>query len=126
MALFSLRNQKEFNLVNKLGVKKHSCGLILVLAPNFSRIVTHSPNPTFLGMKVSRKFSKKAVIRNKVKRRIRHLVRNILRDESVKTCNTAFIIIPKKGFDQLSFKKINKDFRNTFIKILASFDAPSS
>ncbi len=123
MTLVSLKNQKSFDFVNKFGIKKHSYGLILILLPNFSRIVTHNSNPTFLGMKVSRKFSKKAVIRNKVKRRIRHLVRNILRDDSVKTCNTAFIIIPKKDFDQLNFDKINKNFRNTFIKILSSFNS---
>jgi len=120
VTLFYLKNQKEFDLANKLGIKKHSYGLILIIASNFSHIVTRSLNPTFLGMKVSRKFSKKAVIRNKAKRRIRHLVKNILLDDPINISNMAFIIIPKKNFDQLSFNKIKQDFRSTLMKILPS------
>ena len=119
MAIFSLKNQKEFDLVNKYGSKRHGSCFILVLATNFTHIISPTQSPTFFGMKVSRKLSKKAVVRNKVKRRIRHLVRHIVKTPTIDTSNTAFIIIPKKGFDKVSFVKLTADFYSTFAKALS-------
>ena len=119
MSIFSLKNQKEFDLVSKHGFKEHGSYLILVLATNFTHIISPALSPTFFGMKVSRKLSKKAVVRNKVKRRIRHLVRHIVKDPAIDTGNTAFIIIPKKGFDKVTFARLASDFYSTFAKILS-------
>ena len=119
MAIFSLKNQEEFDIVSKHGVKRHGSCLILVLATNFTYIISPARSPTFFGMKVSRKLSKKAVIRNKVKRRIRHLVRHIVKDPNIDTGNTAFIIIPKKDFNKVRFVKLIADFYSTFAKILS-------
>ncbi len=116
MAIFSLKNSKEFDLVSKHGTKKHGSCLIIILATNFTYIASHDDNPTFLGMKVSKKLSKKAVVRNKIKRNIRHLVRNLVKNSSINTNNTAFIIIPKKGFENTSFAKLTSDFYDTFLK----------
>ena len=122
MAILSLKNEKEFDLVNKFGSKKHGTYLILVLSTKFSPSATEksdSTGSTFFGMKVSRKFSKKAVIRNKVRRRIRHLVRNLVKDTTLNTQNTATIIIPKKGLDQANFKELTADFRHTYKNALS-------
>ena len=116
MAILSLKNSKEFNIVNKHGVKKHGAYLLVVLATNFTHIPSSSPDSTFFGMKVSKKLSKKAVVRNKIKRNIRHLVRNLIKEESINTDNKAFIVIPKKSFKNTSFAKLTTDFCNIFKK----------
>lgn len=110
--LISLKNAKEFDLVNKHGVKKRGSYFLIILASNFTHIPSIHSNSSFFGMKVSRKLSKKAVIRNKIKRRIRHLMRDIVNDPSIDTDNKALIIIPNKGFEEVDFKKLATDFYN--------------
>lgn len=124
MAIVPLRNQREFSLVNEHGVKFYGSYLILVLMKHFSH-VSESKNKEgvtdiFFGMKVSRKFSKKAVIRNKAKRRIRHLVRNVVDGQNIDTRDTALIVIPKKGLERVNFKALSYDFNKSFTKILES------
>jgi ribonuclease P protein component len=116
VSVLSLKNSKEFDLVNKHGVKRYGAYFIAIFAKNFTAIDSISENTMFLGMKVSKKLSKKAVIRNKIKRRIRHLVRNIHKDQSVNTANTALIIIPKKGFEDVNFQKLADDLKNVLSK----------
>ncbi len=114
MTILSLKNTKQFDLVKKYGVKKYSSYFLLILAKNFTHIPSKRPNDSFFGMKVSKKISKKAVIRNKIKRKIRHLVRNLAQKESININNKAFIIIPKRNFQNASFADLNKDFLNIF------------
>ena len=111
MPLHSLRNQKEFNLVNLHGKKISSPYFITVIASNFNFIEVDSENPTFLGMKVSKKLSKKACIRNKIKRRIRHLMRIMLNDSDLNLSKIAVIFIPYKGFDLVEFAKLSSEFK---------------
>lgn len=82
---------------------------------------TSFPIPIILGMKVSRKFSKKAVIRNKAKRRIRHLVQLLVKTYGSNTNNTSIIIIPKKGFENTDFAELLKDFFKAFNQTTKKF-----
>ena len=116
-ALVSLKNAKEFDLVNKHGTKKRGAYFLVILANNFTHIPSIHSNTTFFGMKVSKKLSKKAVIRNKIKRRIRHLMRDIVNDSSINTDSKALIIIPKHGFEEVDFKKLSSDFYNILKRI---------
>ena len=103
MLISSLKNQKEFDLVNKLGKKFHSPYFITIIAKNStklfaklnvkgnidnlckksSEILYNSSNTLLFGMKVGRKLGN-AVIRNKIKRRIRHLVRLLSKESKFK------------------------------------------
>ncbi|GAB4163860.1 MAG: hypothetical protein Tsb006_3220 [Rickettsiaceae bacterium] len=67
-------------------------------------------------MKVSRRFSKKAVVRNKVKRRIRHIVTMLAKDLEINLVGKSIIIIPKKGFDKTNFAKLFADFKRSIVK----------
>ena len=120
MYVVSLKNQKEFDRVNRHGIKAHGGFFILIISSHIHETQTLSKNnatSSFLfGMKVSRRFSKKAVVRNKVKRRIRHLVRMIANDLKPIAENKALIIIPKIGFDKTNFAELHNDFNNVFIK----------
>jgi ribonuclease P protein component len=118
VTILSLKNSKEFDLVNKYGTKRYGAYLIAIFATNFTHIEATSENTTFFGMKVSKKLSKKAVVRNKIKRRIRHLMRNLVKDSSINTDNTALVIIPKKGFEDVNFQKLTDDLHNVLQKII--------
>jgi len=110
MNIISLKNQKEFDLVNKHGAKQHGSSLILVLSKKFNSTKSTKIDATYFGIKVSRKYSKKAVIRNKVKRRVRHLMRIMVANPALDTQNKAMIIIPKKGLHTEHFARLKADF----------------
>jgi len=59
---------------------------------------------------VSKKISKKAVVRNKIKRRLKHICR-----ENLKSGN--FIIVVKRDISKENFKKIEDEFKKIVYKI---------
>ena len=124
MPLYSLRNQKKFDLVNLHGKKVSSPYFMVVIAQNFSLIQTDSQNPTFLGMKVSKKISKKAYIRNKIKRRIRHLTRLMLKEGDLNLSKVAIIFIPYKNFDLVEFAKLSLEFKSVLQKTIKKKNNP--
>ncbi len=111
MPLYSLKNQQKFDLVNSKGKRASSPYFMVVLAQNFNLIQTDTSHPTFLGMKVSRKISKKACIRNKIKRRIRHLMRIMLNDNNFDLSDLAVIFIPYKNFELVEFATLLLEFK---------------
>ncbi|MFK7968366.1 MAG: ribonuclease P protein component [Rickettsiaceae bacterium] len=120
MSLHSLKNQKQFNLVNLHGTKKSSTHFMLIIAKKFDFIATGIKDPTFLGIKVSKKLSKKACVRNKIKRRIRHLARIMLNDSDLNLSKMAIIFIPYKGFEMIEFIKLSSEFKTTLLKRMSS------
>ncbi|WP_017442424.1 ribonuclease P protein component [Rickettsia gravesii] len=116
MSIISLKNQKEFELINKLGKKLHGRYFILIIATKLPKIFLESKYNTFLGIKVSRKLNKKAVVRNKIKRRIRHLIRIIVSDSSFKAIKFAMIIIPRKGFEEINFSHLNYELSKVILR----------
>ena len=109
LLIISLKDQKKFDLVNKCGAKFHSKSFLLVGAKNFSEIPSVSPNAIFLGMKVSKKLGI-AVIRNKIKRRIRHAIQILSKNPKFPPGITAMIIIPRKGFEKIIFTVLLDEF----------------
>ena len=58
---------------------------------------------------VSKKISKKAVVRNKIKRRIRHLFKKNLKSGK-------YIVIVKNDISETDFEKIENDFKKIIKK----------
>lgn len=112
MKTYSLKNQKEFAIVNRCGRKIFTPYGIIILASNV-HLQNNTDDLFAFGMKVSKKISKKAVIRNKIKRRIRHLIRLIANAQDVNLRSKAVIIIPKKNFDNVDFAELQKTFEKT-------------
>jgi len=110
MNIISLKNQKEFDLVNKQGSKQHGSSLILVLSKTFHNTKPVDEDTTYFGIKISRKYSKKAVIRNKAKRRVKHLMRMMIANPDLDTQNKAMIIVPKKNLHKENFARLTADF----------------
>lgn len=120
MSLHSLRNQKQFDLVNLHGTKRSSPHFMLVIAKKFDFIATDTVDSTFLGIKVSKKLSKKACVRNKIKRRIRHLTRIMLNDNDLNLSKMAIIFIPYKGFEMIEFINLSSEFKTILLRTMSS------
>ena len=118
MSLYSIKNQKEFDFVKKRGIALYSPYFVVVFAKNCKGGDIDMTCGTFLGMKVSRRFSKKAVIRNKAKRRIRHLVQFIVDNKKMDTDALAMVIIPHKGMEKAKFTKL----QTCLIRMLLRFN----
>ena len=99
-----LKKKKDFERVFKKGKLLAKDFLILRVAKNNLKI-------TRVGLVVSQKVSKKAVLRNKVKRKIREAVRN-----NIKKINLGYdlIFFTKKGIERKSFLEIKKTVESLF------------
>lgn len=115
MTIYSLKNQPEFDLVNKQGKKAYSPYFILVQSKNFPIPPLDLTNLVFLGMKVGRKIGK-AVVRNKIKRRIRHLVQIISKHPKLQPRRIGIIVIPKKGFEKIDFTILLSEFERILLE----------
>ncbi len=178
MFITSLKNQKEFDLVNKSGKKFHCPYFIAIITKDFSKISYHKlidqnillsddfaarrdgakpidnaralsndackfiskeyNNIFYFGMKVGKKLSKSAVTRNKIKRRIRHLVRLLVNNSGhtdnnsgrtgsknplskiIQQHNWGMIIIPRKGFEKFLFAHLLAELEKIFSKLYCS------
>ncbi|MGC0371909.1 MAG: hypothetical protein DGJ47_000610 [Rickettsiaceae bacterium] len=115
--IISLKNQKEFDFVNDHGNRHYSKYFMLITAdkntPSFTKQNTLSPQ---YGIKVGRRYSKKATVRNKVKRRIRHIC-TLLTQGNLLGRNKSFIVIPKRNFDNVEFDILMSAFKSICKKI---------
>lgn len=102
-----ITKKNDFERIFKKGVGFKENFLILKTASNSSQMKTS--RFTFI---VSRKISKKATIRNKIKRQLRELVRPQM-DKIKKGIDGVFIVLP--GFGSKSFQEM-KDTVNNLLK----------
>ncbi len=117
----SIKHQLDFNAVSKNGKKILSHNLITILDINFA----NSDNSDrlddkcfYYGLKVSKKFSKKAVIRNRVKRRIRAALDKFIdSNQNIHISGSAALFIPKKNILKCKFSNIVQDIKNTYEKV---------
>jgi ribonuclease P protein component len=116
LIISSLRNQKAFDLVNRKGVKRQSANFILIIAKRFSdhRGMTPDASSITFGMKVNRKVGN-AVIRNKVKRRARHLLR--LAAQDLPYNNLGIIFVPRKPFVTADFAVLSTEFKELILSV---------
>ena len=97
--IISLKNQKEFDAVNRAG-KKFVGKFMIVIISNEDTSHTH------LGLKVGRKFGN-AVVRNKFKRRIKAIIYDFSKTHD----GSRFIIIPKSYATKADYHELAKDFQ---------------
>ncbi len=69
-----LKHWRDFQTVYLQGKRYHGRFLVLIALAKDRR------SPTQIGISISRKVSKKAVVRNQIKRRLRHIFRGFLPD----------------------------------------------
>ena len=73
-----LTNRKDYRAVYRRGIRRYSpyITLIALLEPQDE---TATPRPTMFGISISKKVSKKAVVRNRIKRQIKAAIRDRLK-----------------------------------------------
>lgn len=101
-----LTKQKDFEILFKGGRSFKNKFLAL-------RVIKNNTEEIKIGFVVSQKVSKKAVVRNKVKRRLRESVKPIL-SEIKKGQNIAVIALP--GAEEADFSEINENIKILFKK----------
>lgn len=109
MTISSLKNQAAFDQINKTGTKLYSPHLILVIKTSPQEATSFT-----LGIKANKKLGP-AVVRNKIKRRIRHLMQMLMHEYSNVKANVSMIIVPKKNFENFNFANIYNDL-NKLVK----------
>jgi ribonuclease P protein component len=112
ITITSLKNQKEFDQVNRRGKKFVGRFFIIVMAHNYIPYRISENNPIiniYLGMKVGKKLGN-AVIRNKLKRRIRAITRDIYKKNIDTLTNSALIVIPKSQAITQKYAALAQDF----------------
>lgn len=103
----SLKNQKQFDIVNKHGVKISTSCFIAIWDNNFNSHfldIHNDQNIFYFGFKVSKKFSPKATERNLAKRRIRSAVKLFVQGNNIS--NGSIVLIPKRNFNSIKFARI--------------------
>ncbi|BAU65420.1 ribonuclease P protein component [Stanieria sp. NIES-3757] len=73
-----LKHRRDFLAVYEQGIRRHSPHLILRALLEVSEDNSLVIQPTCIGISISQKVSKKAVIRNRIKRQIRAAFRELL------------------------------------------------
>lgn len=105
----SLKNFKDFNQVNLHGKRFYSPYFIIVVYNDMSFFYHSDKVNLTLGIKVTRKAGS-AVIRNKIKRRCRHLIRifyNHYKSNLVNK-NLKIILIPRHPFLNTKFELLSE------------------
>ncbi len=109
----SIKKHKHFAYINNAGKRFFSRYFIIIY------LKLESENKKlFLGIKASKKVFNKAVTRNKIKRRIRHLTKILMDDaQSIKEkpYELHLVFIPKKNFEKINFRHL----KNVLLHYLA-------
>jgi ribonuclease P protein component len=115
----SLKDNFVFRGVNKLGRKIIAANLILILAPKnriFDDAKVINDEFCYCGIKASRKLGN-AVLRNKVKRRLKHIFRNLARDLSLNLNNSAVVFIPRARCATIKFENLQQEIKQGILSV---------
>lgn len=117
LVISPLRQQSDFNLVNKLGRKYKSSHFICVThKPQIVDVVDLKFNEVFLGLKVSKKIGN-AVVRNKVRRRLKHIIRHSVLNSQSDHRNRRFVIVPHSNIVDSSYESIIDEMAQIFTQM---------
>ena len=95
-----LKKRSDFLRLQRDGVSWVSKHLVIQAAPSEEGTIR-------LGLTVSKKVSSLAVIRNRIKRRLREVARQVLPNHAVDSYD--FVLIGRKGADEVNFETLIKE-----------------
>jgi ribonuclease P protein component len=128
----SLKNDELFRLINKHGKKVFTSNFIIVFCSKNILPIPYLNSTSegalikpydiegseyfhdhccYYGIKASKKIGN-AVLRNKVKRRLKHAIRN-LNNQDACFHQRSFIVIPKAKCATMSFEKLQKELQHS-------------
>lgn len=103
-----LKNKKDFEKIFKQGKGFRQDFLFL-------KITENNLGKARFGFIVSKKVSKKAVVRNRIKRQLREIIRNKLKQEQVKK-GIDGVVVALQGIDEKEFEEMEKAIDTLFNK----------
>ena len=74
-----LRDRKDYRAVYEQGIRRYSPHLTLIASSDMTEGTDSTPE-TKVGISISKKVSKKAVVRNRIKRQIKGVIRTKLHE----------------------------------------------
>lgn len=101
-AVASLKRRSDFVALNKNGARWVTPNMVLQVRPNDGR-------GKRIGLTVSRRVSKKATKRNRVKRRLRAVSRELI--EARGADNTDYVVIARNTMEGVSYRKLCSDLK---------------
>lgn len=110
----SINSNTAFQLVNKFGAKCINSNFIVVVCSKL-KVFKQNDSCCHLGIRIGRKVGG-AVLRNKIKRRLRHMIRNLFKE--IKLDDKALVIVPKAKCASLNFQTLQNDLRLCILKKL--------
>ena len=112
LKIISFKHQKEFDKINLLGKK--------IICRYFIMIFEKQPVDSaciYLGLKISRKFGN-AVIRNKARRRLKHMMRDFVRtDDGSQLLGSKFLFIPRNSMMKAKYAELLEEVRVKLLSI---------
>lgn len=121
--LTSLKNNKEFSIVSSKGRKYFAKDFLIIGAYLQEDKKFSSSAQILLGIKAGKKLGN-AVIRNKIRRRIKHLVRNLAQinifNNQEQKRQLSMIFIPRKNFEQCNFFDLQHNL-NRIVKQISKY-----
>jgi ribonuclease P protein component len=102
-----LIKRKEYEKVYKLGKRSFSGSIVL-------KFLLNNSEKTQIGIAIGVKFSKKAVVRNTVKRRVREILRKNLGKIKDGFDVVVSVRAEKEGQTKIESHKIEKDLKDAF------------
>ena len=100
--LTSLKRRADFVAINKSGARWVTPNIVLQVRPN-------DGCGKRLGLTVSRRVSKKATQRNRVKRRLRAAARDLISTRAKD--NTDYVLIARNAMEDVSYRKLCSDLK---------------
>lgn len=104
--IYSLKKNSLFKKVFKEGKKYSDSSLRIYILPSDEKMIK-------LGISIPKKI-KGAVIRNRIKRRLREIVRIVIDDKVKEGYN--IVIVPDIKIKDISFQELSLKFENIFLK----------
>jgi ribonuclease P protein component len=123
---YRLRHRQDFNAVYQVGSRQSSPNLTLralrlrplpskalqsvgaQLASNSDSSVSHLPIPTQIGISISQKVSKRAVVRNRIKRQLKAIIRALLPQIAT---GWQLVIVVKPSATQCSYEQFLQELK---------------
>jgi ribonuclease P protein component len=107
---YRLKTKKDFDEIFKRGKNLKEGLLVLKTAEN------NFSNPRF-GFIISQKISKKATIRNKLRRRLRNIITKKIQETGAEETGRDFLFIVLPGLEKKEFKDLKELIDRLFKKI---------
>ncbi|MBE9170443.1 ribonuclease P protein component [Pleurocapsales cyanobacterium LEGE 06147] len=108
-----LRNRRDFRAVYEQGIRRYGSHLTLRALQVNDRTSPSPSNPPLIGISVSQKVSKKAVIRNRIKRQIRGAIRELL---PLISPNWKIAIVVRPGAAECKYEHFLRELKQLLVE----------